>query len=54
MRCIFCETEEFEEGQIKVEGKIYGIVTKNNKEKNKIKAIICKNCGMIFLKQDKI
>lgn len=49
--CMFCETEDFEECEIKVEGKLYGIVTKSNKEKHKIKAITCKNCGMILLKQ---
>lgn len=51
MKCMFCEKGDFEECEIKVEGKLYGIVTKSNKEKHKIKAITCKNCGMIFLKQ---
>lgn len=50
MKCMFCGTEEFEECEIKVEGKIYGIVSKRNNEKRKIKAIACKNCGMLFLK----
>lgn len=53
MKCMFCDTEEFEECELKIEGKIYGIITKNNKEKHKVKAIVCKNCGMIFLKQER-
>ena len=48
MKCISCGKEEFEECDVKVDGKLYGIVLKGNKKKSKIKAIVCKNCKMVF------
>ncbi len=42
MKCISCGKEEFEECDVKVDGKLYGIVLKGNKKKSKIKAIVCK------------
>ena len=42
MKCLSCGKEEFEECIIKVEGKLYEIVTKKDRKKNKIKAIVCK------------
>ena len=44
--------EEFDECTINVEGKIYGLVTKTKNNKNKLKAVVCKNCKMVYLKQD--
>lgn len=52
MKCLLCGKEEFDECSIKVEGKIYGIVTKKEKKKNRINAVVCKNCKMVFLKQE--
>ena len=49
MKCLSCGKEEFDECTINVEGKIYGLVKKN---KNKLKAVVCKNCKMVYLKQD--
>ena len=52
MKCLSCGKEEFDECTINVEGKIYGLVTKTKKNKNKLKAVVCKNCKMVYLKQD--
>lgn len=52
MVCISCGKEEFSEGDVKVEGKLYGIVIKSGKKKNKVKAIVCKNCGLVMFKQE--
>lgn len=50
MKCISCGKEEFEECDVKVDGKLYGIVLKGNKKKSKIKAIVCKIVRWYFLK----
>jgi len=52
MKCMSCGNEEWEEYDVKVEGKLYGIVIKKNKEKQKVKAIMCKKCGLICLKNE--
>lgn len=52
MKCISCGKEEFDEGDVKVEGKLYGIKIKIGKKKSGVKAIICRNCKMVFLKQE--
>ena len=48
MKCLSCGKEEFDE----CTSKIYGLVTKTKKNKNKLKAVVCKNCKMVYLKQD--
>ena len=50
MKCLSCGNEEFDEGDVKVEGKLYGIIVKTDK-KRKAKALVCKNCKMIFFIQ---
>ena len=52
MKCLSCGKEEFDECTINLEGKIYGLVTKTKNNKNKLKAVVCKNCKMVYLKQD--
>lgn len=53
MKCMFCGSENFDECNINVEGKIYGIVVrKSDKKKNKLRAFMCQNCGMFFFKSD--
>ena len=52
MKCLSCGKEEFDECTVNVEGKIYGVVTKSGKNKSKLKAMVCKNCKMVYFKQD--
>lgn len=52
MKCLSCGEEEFDEGDVKVEGKLYGIKIQIGKKKSGVKAIVCKNCKMVFLKQE--
>jgi predicted nucleic-acid-binding Zn-ribbon protein len=52
MKCLSCGNTEFEESTVNVEGKIYGLVIKTEKKKRKIKAVVCKNCKMVYFKQD--
>lgn len=51
MKCMFCAGNNIEESDIKVEGKLYGLTVKKkgDKKKHNVKAICCKDCGMIFL-----
>ncbi len=53
MKCIHCGTENMHECNICVEGKMYGIIIKNDKkEKFKIIAYLCENCNTISLKKE--
>ena len=52
MKCLSCGSTEFEESTVYVEGKIYGLVIKTEKKKSKLKAVVCKNCKMVYFKQD--
>lgn len=52
MKCLSCGCTEFEECDVKVEGKLYGVVIKSKKKKGKLKAVVCKNCKMVYFKLD--
>lgn len=52
MKCLSCGNTEFEETKVNVEGKIYGLVIKTGKKKSKLKAVVCKNCKMVYFQQD--
>lgn len=52
MECLFCKSKNISECNIKVEGKIYGVLVsdKNKKNKRRLESLMCNECGMVFLK----
>jgi len=52
MKCIYCGSENINRCTVNVDGKLYGIIAKDEKKnKFKISGFICDDCGCITLKK---